>query len=120
MPLQINFEQEEIHDFLRVDLGVDDLIIDVLKESALVEAESFLNTDFSSTTVTTVTDANGVDTDTITITRNDAPGPVKLWVLQRMAQLYEMRQLGTLSFGKTYQKLDYTLLEPFRVYPFRG
>lgn len=112
MALQIDFEQEELHDFLRIDLGMDDLIIDIMKDTAVTEAEQFLNTDFSMQIANDLTNPDGTTTTTITVTQGDIPAPIKMWVLMRIAQLYENRGQGTTP--------DYTLIQQYRVYPFRG
>jgi hypothetical protein len=104
MPLVINFETNEIQNYLKVDNDTDNLVIDGMKAAAMLQAEQFLNTDFS----TVVTNEDG----TTTTTPNEAPATVKLWVMSRIAQLYEGR-------GQTAMP-DYTLLQPHRIYPFRG
>lgn len=93
--LKITFSGDEITNFCRVDPGNDSFLIEGLKEAAIIEAREYLNTDFS---------VDGVEVE--------APETVKLWVLNRVAQLNENRGLGV--------KPDYTLLKPHRVYPFRG
>lgn len=101
MPLQITFIDNEINNYLRVDTGIDAEVIDAMKDAALIEAEAFLNTDF-----------NEYDEEGNLIAQNEAPATVKLWVMSRMAQLYEGR-------GQR-NKPDFTLLKPHRVYPFGG
>lgn len=83
MPLIINFVETEINDYLRIDPGQDLAVIATLKASAMDEAETFLNTDFS----TIRTNPDG----TTTTTTNEAPATVKEWVLNRIAQKYENR-----------------------------
>jgi uncharacterized protein YwlG (UPF0340 family) len=69
-------------------------------ESAKIEAEMFLNTDFSTA------DING---QTVA---NEAPADVREWIFNRVAQKYE--NVGS------FTNPDYTALQPHRVYPMRG
>jgi hypothetical protein len=104
MPLKITFDTNEINNYLRVDDGVDTKLIEGLQAGAMVEAEQFLNTDFA----TVVINEDGTET----ITPNEAPAPVKDWVLNRIVEKYENR-------GKQI-KPDFAAIQPHRVYPFRG
>jgi len=104
MPLQVTFTDNEPYDFLRLDAGFDATVINTMINTALYEAETFLNTDFS----TSVANEDG----TVTVTPQEAPPPVKEWVLYRLVQLYENR--GTKPHA------DYTDLQPYRVLPFKG
>lgn len=105
MPLKITIAAGELETFLKVDNNDDAAAITMLKEAAINEAETFLNTDFS------VTVEN--DDGTTTTTENEAPPPVKVWVFNRVAELYENR-----GFYGT-NGVNYRLLHPFRVYPFK-
>jgi hypothetical protein len=69
-------------------------------ESAKIEAEMFLNTDFST-----------VDPEGKTIA-NEAPAAVKEWIFNRVAQKYE--NVGS------FINPDFTAIHSHRVYPFRG
>jgi hypothetical protein len=104
MPLKIALESNELLSFLKMDPGFDDNTINTMFDSAKLEAEMFLNTDFS----TVVTNDDG----TTTITPNDAPATVKEWIFNRVAQKYE--NVGS------FVNPDYSALQPYRVYPFRG
>jgi hypothetical protein len=104
MPLKIVLEGNELLTYCKMEPGFDDGTINTMFESAKVEAEMFLNTDFS----TVVTNDDG----SITTTPQDAPASVKDWVFNRVAQKYE--NIGSFS------NPDFTLLQPYRVYPFRG
>lgn len=104
MPLKITFDTSEIEDYLRIETGTDTKIVATIKAAAMNEAETFLNTDFS----TTVLNEDG----TTTITENEAPAIVKEWVLDRIAERYEHRGQRT--------KPDYGPLKPHRVIQFRG
>lgn len=138
MPLQVTFQTNEIQNYLRVDPGLDDLVIDGMKAAALLQAENFLNTDFTSITTTvkdstgtalsikknytghvdplpaetTVINDDGTTTTTTYAAPSEAPAEVKLWIMSRVAQLYENRGQAAMP--------DYTLLQPYRLYPFRG
>lgn len=103
MTLQITFTGTEIADYLRVDPTQETATINILKASAMNEAEQFLNTDFS----TSVTNPDG----TITITPNEAPALVKEWVLNRIAEKFENR-------GKPV-KPDYSTLKNYRKFSFK-
>lgn len=81
---------------MRVDPGVDISLINGLKNAAMDEAESFLNTNFE--------DENGEP--------QEAPPSVKDWVLNRIAEKYETR-------GQAI-KPDFSAIKPHRVLPFRG
>jgi hypothetical protein len=63
----------------------------MLLQTATGEAEQFLNTDF-----------DGIE----------APAPVKTWVFNRVYQLYDSRG--------NHSRPEYTLLQTYRVYPFKG
>jgi hypothetical protein len=104
MALKITINGNELLDFVRVESGFDDSGVNSLLDAAKVEAEQFLNTDFH----TEATDDEGV----VTITEVEAPATVKTWVFNRVAQLYDNRGNAV--------TVDYTLLKPHRIYPFRG
>lgn len=112
--LKVTFKPNEVETFLRVDSGVDP-ILDTLQDMALNEAETYLNTDFS----TVVINEDG----TTTTTPNEAPASVKVWILNRMAQMYENRGFNKETGRETRfvaaQMPDYTLLESFRIIPFK-
>jgi hypothetical protein len=98
--LQITVNGNELYDFIKVDPGVDDASVATLLLTAKTEAQTFLNTDFSTTA------EDGSQTPT------EAPGPVKAWVFNRVSQLYETRGPGA--------RPDYGMLRSYRVYPFSG
>lgn len=104
MPLQITLQPNELLTYLKMDPGFDDGTINTMLESAKIEAEMFLNTDFS----TTVINEDG----TTTITPAEAPVPVKEWVFNRVAQKYE--NVGT------WVKPDFIMIQPHKIYSFRG
>lgn len=70
----------------------DDVILD-LQASAAVEAETFLNTDFS--------DAEGI--------AQEAPAPIRIWIMNRIAELYENRGVKVTP--------DFSAIQQYRVYP---
>ncbi|MGG3737256.1 head-tail connector protein [Aeribacillus pallidus] len=80
--------------------NLEDNLIQSLKTAASNEAERFLNTDFSTTDETGQT------------IENEAPVEVKIWVLNRMAELYENR-------GRVPEP-DFSMIQHLRVYPFNG
>jgi hypothetical protein len=104
MPLKITLEGNELLTYLKMDPNIDDGTISTLFEGAKIEAEIFLNTDFSDVVIN--------DDGTTTITPNEAPTTVKQWIFNRVVQNYE--NVGS------FVNPNYTLLQPFRVYPFRG
>jgi hypothetical protein len=104
MPLKITFGSNEITDYLRIDSGLDNEIIDTLVEGSMSEAERFLNTDFGLTIV-------NPDGTTSTIA-NEAPIDVKIWVLDRIVERYENR-------GRA-PKPDFSTLKQHRELPFKG
>jgi hypothetical protein len=134
MALQITITGNELTDYLRVDPGNDATTINMLLGSAKDEALKFLNTDFSKVTTivdnvdgtitttvedkllntTTVTTTNGSNNGTITITTTDQESPtqVKLWVFNRVAELYENRGVKIAP--------NFEVIQPLRVYPFKG
>jgi hypothetical protein len=95
MPLQVTFTGTQIADYLRIDPTQEAGTIDMLKDSAIDEAEQFLNTDFS---------IDGVP--------KEAPAMVKEWILNRIAQKFENR-------GQPV-KPDYSTLSKYRVPMFRA
>jgi hypothetical protein len=104
LPLQITFQPGEIEEYLRIDPGQDAATIATMKKSAMDEAETFLNTDFS----VTIVNADGTTTTTAT----EAPPSVKEWVLDRLAHKYENRgNQNKPSFGP---------INRHRKYPFKG
>lgn len=102
MALLVTLTDAEVYEYLRLDMGQEVGTIRILKGSAMSEAETFLNTDFSTFAI----DASGVET----ITPVEAPDEVKEWVLNRIAEKFENR-------GKTI-KPDYSGLQPYRVLNF--
>lgn len=116
MPLKITITGNELEEFIRVDPGNDANVISMLLEMAKNEAEMFLNTDFSET----VTNEDG----SITTKEIESPAPVKAWVFNRVAQLYENRgfskETGRETRFVSAQGIDYTFIQPYRVYPFKG
>jgi hypothetical protein len=104
MPLKITIEGNELLTYCKLEPNYDDGTIYIMLEAAKIEAETFLNTDFS----TIITNEDG----TTTIEANEAPATVKEWVFARVAQRYE-------SIG-SFVRPDYTLLQPHRVHSFRG
>lgn len=95
MTLQVTFTGTEIADYLRVDPTQESGTINILKVSAMDEAEQFLNTDFS---------IDGVD--------KEAPAIVKEWVLNRIAEKFENRGKPT--------KPDYSTLKNYRKTSFKA
>jgi hypothetical protein len=104
MPLQITLKPYELLTYLKMDPGFDDGTINTMYETAKLEAEQFLNTDFS----TSVTNEDG----SITITPNEAPILVKDWIFNRVAQKYEN--------AGNFIRPNFVALQPYRVYPMRG
>jgi Leucine-rich repeat (LRR) protein len=96
MTLKLTVSGNELFDFIKLDAGVDDAAVNLLLESAKDEAETFVNTNFP--------DSYNEPTE--------VPKPVKAWVFNRVAQLYENRGVGAPP--------DYTLLKPYRFYSFKG
>lgn len=110
MPLQITFTGTEIADYLRVDPDQETATINTLKAAAMDEAEQFLNTDFSTVTI----NPDG----TTTITPNEAPAGVKLWVLSRISQTFEKRVPEFFGVGAiSTTKPDYVPLKKYRKLP---
>lgn len=93
MALQVTLTLTGIKAYLRVDADEDDGLITDLQASAMSDAEEFLNTDFPN--------AEGVP--------QEAPAPVKTWVLNRIAELYENRGVRISP--------DFSPLQKYRVYP---
>lgn len=93
MALKVTLTLTGVKTYLRVDVDEDDELIGDLQASAISEAEEFLNTDFP--------DAEGVP--------QEAPAPVKTWVLNRIAELYENRGMRISP--------DFSPLQKYRVYP---
>jgi Phage gp6-like head-tail connector protein len=113
MPLQITFKGNELSDFLKIEPGYDDGPINTMLESAKSEAETFLNTDFSTEVI--------AEDGTVTKTTNEAPATVKEWVLNRVIQKYENRGNFMGQFAaKNPLTPDFSTLQPYRVYPFKG
>jgi hypothetical protein len=104
MPLRVTLEPGELFDFLKIEQNFDDRTINNMFDSAKLEAEMFVNTDFS----TTVINEDGTET----ITLNEAPADVKEWIFNRVAEKYENRG--------SFKNPNFTQLQPYRVYPFRG
>lgn len=100
MPLKITLKPNEVLTYAKLDEGFDDGTINTMFESAKIEAEGFLNTDFSTV------DANGNRVEV------EAPYDVREWVLNRVSQKYE--NIGS------WVNPDFTQLQRHRVYPFRG
>jgi hypothetical protein len=134
MALKITITGNELTDYLRVDPGNDGVTITMLLETAKSEALKFLNTDFSKVTTIidnldgtitttvedkllntiTVTTTSGSNNGTTTITTTDqeSPAQVKLWVFNRVAELYENRGVKIAP--------NFEVIQPLRVYPFKG
>lgn len=114
MPLLVTVQVGELEEFLRVDDTGETLVINLLTEMAKQEAEMYLNTDFSTTTTT-------VDGSTV-ITPQEAPKPVKVWIFNRIAQLYETRGETGQKYATALNPLapDFSILKPYRVFPFKG
>jgi hypothetical protein len=104
MPLQISLLPNELLDYMRLEPGFDDGPINTMLEGAKLEAESFLNTDFSTEVI--------AEDGTVTITPNEAPAAVKEWVLNRVSEKYENRG--------SFKNPNFSQLQPYRVYPFKG
>lgn len=106
---------EEVKAYLRIDADDEDALLEELAEAAKASADAFLNNPF--------TDSDGVD--------EPIPDDVKLWVLRRVAFLYEQRVenvradvltgVGTVDYGRAISdrggSLDYALIRPYRLNP---
>lgn len=91
MALKIEFKENEITNYLRVDPGQEDVTIAQMKAEAMDEAEGFLNTDFEG---------------------EEAPAAIKGWVLNRIAEKFENR-------GQEPEP-NFSAIKRHRVFPFRG
>jgi hypothetical protein len=100
MPLQISLLPNELLDYMRLEPGFDDGPINAMLEGTKLEAEMFLNTDFSTV------DENGATVP------NEAPASVKEWVLNRVSEKYENRG--------SFKNPNFSQLQPYRVFPFKG
>lgn len=97
----------EVKGWLRVDDTADDALLLALVDAAKEAADAYLDNPF--------TDADG----------NPLPIPaaVRVWVLERVARLYQQRVEGLASEslsgvgGVTYGPEDYALLWPYRKFP---
>lgn len=101
--------------YLRVEHDEDDELIESLIDAAKASADAFLNNPF--------TDSTGADLP--------IPDDVRLWVLRRVAFLYEQRVenlradvltgVGTADYGRAIGdkggSLDYSLIRPYRLNP---
>lgn len=101
MPLQITLDGTELYDFVRIDAmdETEKKQVDRMFAASKREAESFLNTDFS-----TVSEDG-------TITPQEAPEEVKDWTFYRTAQRYEFRE--------SLPQPDMSSIQSYRVYSFR-
>ena len=112
---RLNVTTEEAKAYLRVDGDDEDALIEELVKAAKASADAFLNNPFQ--------DASGAP--------ELIPDDVKLWVLRRVAYLYEQRVenvradvltgVGTTDYGRAISdrggSLDYALIRPYRLNP---
>lgn len=99
----MTFEMGEIAEYLRIEDGTEQLTVEGLTNRALREAETFLNHDFSTKTITW--------DGKIIITPVEAPAEVKEWVKDRILTVYDNR--GSVPAA------DFSALKPLRVSPMR-
>ncbi|HEX7002363.1 MAG TPA: head-tail connector protein [Trueperaceae bacterium] len=106
---------DEAKAYLRVDGSDEDTLIEGLVKAAKAAADAFLNNPFQ--------DAAGAD--------QAIPDDVRIWVLRRVAFLYEQRVenvradelqgVGVTDYGRAISdrggSLDYALIRPYRLNP---
>lgn len=106
--LQLNMA--EVKAYLRVEHDEEDALLEELVKAVKTSADSYLNNPF--------TGASGAE--------EPIPDDVKVWVLRRVAYLYEQRLenvsgdtlagVGEVDYGKV-SSFDYTLFRPYRLNP---
>ena len=112
---RLTLDLAEVKAYLRVEHDEEDALLEELVKGAKASADAFLNNPFQ--------DASGAP--------EPIPDDVKLWVLRRVAFLYEQRVenvrsdqlqgVGQVDYGRlameTARTLDYTLIRPYRLNP---
>lgn len=112
---RLTLDPVEVKAYLRVEHDEEDALLEELVKGAKASADAFLNNPFQ--------DASGAD--------EPIPDDIKLWVLRRVAFLYEQRVenvradvlsgVGTVDYGRAISdrggSLDYALIRPYRLNP---
>ena len=99
---RVDISLETVKAYLFIDNNHEDTVLEILRQSAITEAETYCNNDFVDVPI---------------------PYPIKTWVLRRIARMYEQRAEGKKSeqisglTSTTWGDNELNELHPYRINP---